>query len=69
MTPVDPEVVQQGEVIAGVRVPAVLRGDRGAGPPAGVALIHRDQPEAGGELGGGVDRRGRPAPHLDRRTV
>jgi len=67
MAPVDAEVVEEGDVIGGVAVPAVLRGDRGAGLAAGVALIHRDHAEVRRPLGGGVDRRGGLAPHLDHR--
>jgi hypothetical protein len=39
MTPFDPQMVEQGDVIRRVRVPAVLRGDGGARLAAGVALI------------------------------
>ena len=67
MAPVDAQVVEHGDVVGGVGVPAVLRGDRRARLAAGIALIHRDHAEIRGELGGRVDRSGGLAPHIDHR--
>ena len=64
---VDAEVVEEGDVIGGVTIPTVLRGDRSARLAAGVTLIHRDHAEIGRELCGGVDRRRRLAPDCDHR--
>ena len=67
MAPVDAQMIQHGDVIGRVGVPAVLRGDGTAGPTAGVALIHRDHAEIWGELGDGVHGRGGAAPDFDGR--
>jgi hypothetical protein len=67
MAAVDAQTVEQRDVVAGVRVPAVLGVDRGARLAAGVALIHRNDAESVGELGRRIDRRGGLAPHRDRR--
>src|SRR2546422_747864 len=67
VAPVDTQVVEQGDVVGGVGVPAVLCGDGSAGLAAGIALIHRDHPEGCRELGGGVDGSGGAAPDLDDR--
>ena len=59
MRALDAQVVEQGDVVASVGVPAILRGHGGAGT-AGVALIHGDDAEVGRQLGDGVERRGLP---------
>src|SRR5690242_6241714 len=67
VTAVDAQMVEEGDVVGGVAVPTVLRGDRGARLAAGVALVHRDDPELVGELRRRVDRRRGLAPHVDDR--
>src|SRR3989442_13417996 len=67
VAPVDAQVVEQGDVVGGVGVPAVLRADWSAGLAAGIALIHRDHPVVRRELGGGVHGSGGAAPDFDDR--
>src|SRR5437660_12360284 len=67
MTAVDAQMVEERNVVGGVAVPAVLRGDRGARLAAGVALVHRDDAELVGELGSRVDWRRGLAPYVDDR--
>ena len=67
MAAVDAELVEQRDVVGGVAVPAVLRGDRGARLAAGVALVHRNDAKLVGELGRRVDRRRWLAPYVDHR--
>src|SRR5262249_59101605 len=67
VAPLDPEVVEQGDVVGGVGAPAVLGGDGGVGLAAGVPLVHGDHPERRGELGDGVHRGRGAAPHIDDR--
>ena len=64
---VDPQVVEQGDVVGKVAVPAVLGGDGCAGLAAGIALIHRDHPEVRGELFGGVHGSGGTVPDVNDR--
>src|SRR5204863_6177931 len=64
---VDTQMVEEGDVVGSVAVPAVLRGDRGPRLAAGVALIHRNDAEFVGELGRRVDRRRGLAPYVDNR--
>jgi hypothetical protein len=67
MTAVDAQVVEEGDVVGGIAVPAILRGDRRARLAAGVALVHRDDAELVGELDCRVDRRRGLAPNVDDR--
>jgi hypothetical protein len=67
MTAIDAQMVEERDVVGGVAIPAVLRGDRGARLAAGIALVHRDDAELVGELGGRVDRRRGLAPDIDDR--
>src|SRR5262245_3532012 len=67
MALLDAQVIEHGDVIGRVRVPAVARADGTARPAARVALVHHDHAEVGGELGDRVHRRGRTAPDLDGR--
>src|SRR4029453_7423409 len=63
----DAQVIEHGDVVGRVRVPAVARAAGTARPAAGVALIHHDHAEVSGKLGDRVHRCGRPAPDLDGR--
>src|SRR5262249_35087310 len=65
---VDAQMVEQSDVVGGVSVPAVLRGDRSARLAAGIALIHRDHPVVSRPLGGGIDRRRSLTPDRDHRS-
>src|SRR5437868_13806497 len=67
MTAVDAQMVEERNVVGGVAVPAVLRGDRGARLAAGIALVHRDDAKLVGELGRRVDRRRGLTPYVDDR--
>jgi hypothetical protein len=67
VTLVDPQVVEQGDVIGCAGVPAVLCDDGRMGLAACVALIQREPPEVVGEFGGRVDGRGGAAPEVDAR--
>src|SRR5216684_141013 len=61
----DAEMVEQREVVGGVRRPAIGGGDRRE-RLAGVALVHRDHTEAGGKSSGRVD--GALMPEVDARA-
>ena len=63
----DAQVVEQGDVVGGVGVPAVLCGDGRARPAAGIALIHHDHAVVRRELGDRVHGCGGAAPDVDRR--
>ena len=64
---VDPQVVEQGDVVGSVGMPAVLGGDGSVRPAAGVALIHGDHPEVRGERSDRVHRSGGAVPDVDDR--
>ena len=64
---VDPQVVEEGNMIGQVAVPAVLSGNGRTGLATGVTLIHGDHPEIAGELFRRVHRRGGTAPDGDDR--
>src|ERR1700746_1921403 len=53
--------------VGGVGIPAVLRGDWGAGLATSVSLVHRDDTELVSELGGWVDWRRGLAPDVNHR--
>jgi len=67
VTLVNPQVVEQGDVVGRVGVPAVLCGNGRVGLATRVALIHRDHPEVRGEFGDGVHGSGGTVPDGDSR--
>src|ERR1700741_5210130 len=67
MTAIDAQMVEQGDVVGGVGIPGVLRGDWGAGLATSVSLVHRDDAKFVSELLGRIDRRRGLAPDVDHR--
>src|SRR5579871_628506 len=55
MAALDAEMIEQGNLVCGVAMPAVRRSDRGA-RLAGVALVHRDHAEVAGQIDGWIER-------------
>ena len=64
---VDSQMIEQGDVVGSVGVPAVLRRDGSMGLAASVALIHGDHPEVRGELSRGVHGSGGTVPDINDR--
>src|SRR5690242_652120 len=67
MTTIDAQMVEQCDVVSGVGIPAVLRGDRGARLATSVSLVHRDDAKFVSELFGRIDRRRGLAPDVNHR--